>query len=194
MSVYGSLAFDQAFIYLLENEGASFTDDPDDSGGATKFGITKATYEHYVGEMVATAEIQSMTADTAKKIYFEKYWKPLKCDQMKSIVVAVAVFDCAVLYGPGTAVLLMQRALSLCGATIKLDGLIGEKTLTILNIVKEGDFLHAFRHQILLRIDSTILARPKAEKFRIGWTKRADRLLTLNNNDSLLKRSLKLLS
>jgi len=178
--------FDQAFEYLIKNEGEKYTNDQNDSGGPTKFGVTHRAYENWVKQPVPISEIRNMDRETAKEFYFDMYWKKLYCDKMTNPVVAICVFDCGVLYGMWKASLFAQKALIECRFDLKLDGIFGDRTLDALNTVKEEDFLKAFHGLLLARIDQICLARPKDEKWRKGWTNRADRLLTLVNRGPVI--------
>lgn len=179
--------FDQAFDYLMGDEGRTFVNDPIDSGGPTKFGITQLSMSHYKKRNVSVWEIETLTEEEAKQIYFQNYWNPLQCGQMKKIAMSICVFNSGVLYGVGTAARLTQRAANICGATLKVDGFIGEETVLSLNPIKQEEFLKAFHGLVIARIDDIIKVNPKNEKFRHGWTNRTNRLLALNklNTDKL---------
>lgn len=180
---------DAAFRYLFKNEGSVYTNDPDDSGGPTKYGITKRTYERFFGHEVLDSEIEHMTPAIAKQIYAAHYWAPLHCGEIKPAGFAIAFFDTGVLYGVGKTALFIQRSLSLCGAPIKLDGIIGDKTLGFINMMGGGSWpakhslMNTFHGLILERIDEVCWDNPKNEKFRKGWTNRADRLFTLLDDE-----------
>lgn len=170
--------FELAFIYLLGNEGRKYVNDPRDSGGPTKFGITLKAYQTFLGRLVTAIEMSALTEDQAKEFYFKTFWQP--CDSIPAAATAIGIFDCAVLYGPGTAALIAQRALSLLtSVAIKIDGIIGDKTVELLDLVGEEDFLEAYHKLIIDRIDKVIAANPSQEVFRHGWTARADKMLTL---------------
>lgn len=172
--------FDRAFAILIGDEGTKYVNNPADSGGPTKFGITLKAFQNFVDQVVMPDQIENLTVDEAKQFYFETYWKPLSCDRVEQIGNAVCLFDSAVLYGLGTTAMLAQRALSLCGRTIKFDGVFGDRSVSMLNTVPQESFLKAFHDLILKRIDFIIASSPKNEMFRAGWTARADRILTLN--------------
>ena len=186
---------DIAFNYLiLEDEGSKYVNDPNDSGGPTKWGITKKVYQEFVGRVVLDKEIEEMTAATAKQIYDVRYWTSLRCEGMTDLAFACAIFDSGVLYGVGTIALIVQRALLLCGATLKLDGILGDKSVGILNQVLGGgahdvrsSLMNSIRGLLLEHIDAVIVANPKDEKYRHGWSLRADRLLQLLNDEFLNK-------
>lgn len=176
---------DVAFYYLLGDEGRKYTNDPNDKGGPTRYGITKKTYEEFFGKLVDDSEIEDMTEDVAKKIYATNYWHKLGCDRLLSLPIAIALFDTGVLYGVNRAAKLAQRALSFCGAPIRIDGQIGDQSVQHLNQVKDPLFIRTFREQILQRINEVIEEVPSDEEYRHGWTNRADRLLTLLDDGTI---------
>lgn len=110
--------FDTAFALLLGHEG-DFSDHPDDPGGKTRFGITEAVARQagYTGSM------RELPIDLAKRIYLERYWKPVRADDLPPGIRYV-MFDGAVNSGPAQATLWLQRALG-----VQADGVIGPKTL-----------------------------------------------------------------
>jgi lysozyme family protein len=178
--------FDTAFNYLVSvDEGTKYTNNPSDSGGPTKYGITKRTYQNFYDALVLDSEIENMTAATAKQIYRVDYWSPLRCEEIIPLAFAVAFFDCGVLYGVKTTALLIQRALSLCSATLKLDGILGDKSIGFINSIGGGSnvlrssLAHSFYGLLLSHIDDVITANPKNEVFRQGWINRADRILKI---------------
>ena len=61
--------FDQAIEVILKHEGG-YANNPNDSGGETKYGISKRSYPEL--------NIRGLTRDYAKKIYEQDFWKPLK--------------------------------------------------------------------------------------------------------------------
>lgn len=177
---------DVAFNYLiLKDEGSKYTNDPDDAGGPTKYGITKKTYEEFFQLATTEETIAGMSPETAKQIYNALYWSRLRCADLQDLALAIAFFDSAVLYGVGTIALIVQRSLSLCGAVIKLDGVLGDKSIETINKLGGGalrtrsTLLTTFHGLLLEHIDAVIVAKPKDEKYRHGWTLRADRLLQL---------------
>lgn len=181
------MILDAALAYLFQNESADYVNDPLDSGGPTKFGITQKAYISFLGRWVTPAEIEALTESDAYVFYKARYWEPLKCDRIADPAVAIALFDTGVLYGVGTAALLAQKALSWCGATLKFDGLIGDKSITAFNLVRREEFIPALHQFVLHRIESVIKLDSKNERFRHGWKNRADRLLTLSTQATFNK-------
>lgn len=83
--------FDKAVQRLLKTEGG-FVNDPDDRGGATKFGISQRSYPNL--------DISKLTEDDARAIYREDYWNALGADQLPEDV-RESAFDAAVNQGIG---------------------------------------------------------------------------------------------
>ena len=186
-----TINFDLGFTYLMHDEGTKYTNDPRDPGGPTKFGITLVAYQNFLKRLVTAVEIQALTLDQARDFYYRVYWEPV-CDKIQNAAIAVCIFDCAVLYGLGTASLMAQKAASrLSPAAIKLDGIIGDKTVEVLDLVKEEDFLDTYHALVLEKIDKVISAEPTLEVYRKGWTARADRLLTLTDLAPLIEETTK---
>lgn len=110
--------FEQAFELLLGHEGG-FVDNPDDPGGATKWGITErvARAHGYQGPM------RDLPVAVARGIAKIAYWDTVRADLLPAAV-RYAVFDAAYHSGPGQSVKWLQRALGVVD-----DGVIGRQTL-----------------------------------------------------------------
>lgn len=180
--------FTEAFKFLIDIEKDVYTNDPDDSGGPTKWGVTQHSYSAFIGYPVTPEDIASLTEDQARAFYFESYWQPLRCSQLSRLTVAICLFDTAVLYGVGTAALMAQETVGLCqGPILKFDGLIGDKSVAAINSIDEEKFIEGYYAMIIRRIDLVVAMYPKNAKFRAGWTNRAKRLLTLVSDGPLNK-------
>lgn len=115
--------FDRAMSFVLKFEGG-YINDPNDAGGETNFGISKRSYP--------SEDIKALTVDRAKELYKNDYWLPVCADQLPENM-AIAVMDCAVNQGVGTASRLLQLALG-----VEVDGNIGPKTIGAAHRI--GDF------------------------------------------------------
>jgi len=118
---------------ILDVEGKDFTDDPADSGGATKWGVTErvARYWGYTGQM------KYLPRASAFKILVGEYWTPIKGDALEALssMIAREVGDTAVNCGVHRAAILLQRCLNVLNREgmlypdLKADGRIGPATL-----------------------------------------------------------------
>lgn len=171
--------FDEALVYLFRNEGVKFVDDPTDSGGPTKWGISQRFLSAHLKRQVQAEEIAALTFEDVQTIYRENFWEPLRCNEIKKRLIAIAIFDCGVLFGVRTSGIIAQQALISRGFNLKVDGIIGEKTLQALNYMDTNRFLLNVQNLLLQRIDVICENDPKNERFRIGWQNRAQRLANL---------------
>lgn len=90
--------FDRAFLLVIGAEGV-YSNDPDDKGGETKFGITKRSYPKL--------DIKNLTIEQAKSIYKSDYWDKIKADALPDKL-DIVMFDCAVNQGVSTAIKLQS--------------------------------------------------------------------------------------
>lgn len=120
---------------LIGREGG-YSNNPADTGGATRWGITErvARAQGYAGDM------RQLPRETAIAIYKRLYWLKPKLDRVAEIAprVAVEMLDTGVNMGPAVAVTFLQRALNALNrggadyADIGLDGANGPATLAAL--------------------------------------------------------------
>jgi lysozyme family protein len=93
-------------LTVMQFEGGSrFTQDADDPGGATKYGLSKKANPDL--------DIVNLTEQQAKEIYLQRYWTPSGCDEMP-YPWDMVVFDTAVNLGVGRAAGLKTKAGTPC--------------------------------------------------------------------------------
>ena len=114
--------FDRCVAVTLAYEGG-FSDNPDDPGGATNFGITKRVLEAFLGHPVTVDDVRAMSSGTAIEIYRANYWNQMRCGDLPAGV-DLMVFDYGVNSGPATSIKALQ---GLVGAA--QDGAVGRMTL-----------------------------------------------------------------
>lgn len=152
--------WEKAFDLLMTNEGG-YVNDKQDSGGETKYGISKKTYPD--------VDIPALTLCQAKEIYRRDYWDACKCDYLPDAL-SVSVFDFAANSSVKQAVKLLQRSLG-----VKDDGIMGNQTIgacNSCNIRKVLENFAARKQDFYLKI---VERNPKKKKFFDGWTKRVDK-------------------
>ena len=149
--------FDTAFDLLLGHEGG-YSDHAADPGGKTRYGITEALAREvgYKGDM------RELPLDLAKRIYLERYWRPVRADDLPPGV-RYAVFDAAVNSGPAQATRWLQRALG-----VTADGVIGPKTLT----AAYAQDTNALRLRMLSQRLRFMASLPNWPAFSRGWARR----------------------
>jgi len=153
--------FDPAVAKTLIREGGSrFTDNADDRGGATKYGISQRAYPNL--------DIANLTEDQARAIYKQDYWDRVSGDNLKSQAVAENIFDTAVNMGTTTATKLVQLTLD-----VGVDGKFGADTLKAVNAVDEKEFLTEFTLAKVARYAAICNKDRSQAKFLLGWLNRS---------------------
>ncbi len=131
--------FAASLAFTLQQEGG-FSDDPNDPGGATNYGITLGTLRTYTGNPdLGVADIQNISMDTVQAIYGADYWNRMRCDALPAGV-DLMVFDHGVNAGTGRSAMVLQQALGLTGAAV--DGSIGPHTLAAVGQVAPAALIH----------------------------------------------------
>lgn len=107
---------------ILGWEGG-FVNNPDDPGGMTNLGVTKATYEEWVGHPVSAEIMRKLTPENVAPLYRKMFWDQLRCDEMPAGL-DLCVFDFGVNAGTGRSACYLQRLVR-----VTEDGSIGPKTV-----------------------------------------------------------------
>ena len=169
---------------VLQREGSTFTDDPKDSGGPTRWGITQAVLSKWRGMKATTADVANLTKVEARSIYFARYvdlpgYRPLLSI---SPLIAEELIDTGVNTGPARATEMLQRALNALNRQgrdypdVKVDGECGPGTVAALQAFvalrkAEGvtvllRALNALQGEFYISLAER---RPKDEEFVYGW-------------------------
>jgi len=195
--------FDIAFDYTIQYEGTKFVDDPDDEGGATKFGISEKFIKGLKDDDLLPVKIDKnrdpiwykkgtevighikdyihdLTIELAKLIYQKYFWLPIY-DQIENQDICNYIFDMHVQHGKKKAAELTQRAISayLGNGSFKIDGIFGNETLSFINdfCFYNCDGTNIAKITLIAVRESfyrCIVAHDKSqEQFLGGWLKRA---------------------
>ena len=165
-------SFAVALPFILGNEGG-FSDDPDDRGGRTNFGITQQALKDFWlahQDLSLPDDVAELTEDEAGVIYHTDYW----CfDGMNSQAVATKVFDMAVNMGLRRAIRLLQAALNTNGAALLPDGIYGGKTEVAVNAADPGLLVTQLISSCVGYYKQIAASNPSQGKFLHGWLNRA---------------------
>jgi lysozyme family protein len=159
--------FDDAFDSLMEFEGG-YSNDPDDVGGETKFGIA----QRFNPEI----DIKNLTKETAKEYYRKRWWERYNYNLIAQPEIAKKAFITAVNLGAMDANILLQKAANECtreGLYIKTDGSIGKYTLSTMNGINPEQLLDKYRIIIAKNYILKVKKDPNKKKYICGWIDRA---------------------
>jgi lysozyme family protein len=172
---------DKIIAAIVGREGG-FVDNPDDRGGATRWGVTErvARAHGYTGPM------RDLPRETAVAIYEADYWTGPRFDQVHAISSAIAeeLCDTGVNMGPSVPAKMLQRWLNVFNLKgtlypdLAADGQIGPRTITALQLFlkargKEGEtvLLKALNSSQAARYLELAEQREANETFVYGWVK-----------------------
>jgi len=179
--------FDKAILITLKHEGG-FVNDPVDPGGATNWGMSIRFLTNDAGDAdgdgfldgdidkdgdIDVDDIKNMTVEEARKLYRIYFWDKYDYDTIIDFVVAARVFDMTVNMGPKQTGKIVQRALNDCGQNVGVDGAIGKNTFAAINCTDPEILMAEIRQQHAQFYLDLIAAKPKFEKYRKGWLRRA---------------------
>lgn len=166
--------------YILENEGG-YSDDLEDSGGPTNWGITQEDLARFMGHTVSPNDVRNMTRDTALMIYQRFYWGPLHMAELNNEKIATAVFDVGVNRGIVRGIKYAQRSCNQCGIGPELvvDGHVGPKTIASLKLQHPTSFIESLYIIVAQGYRDIVSNNPSQSVFINGWLRRARRLKTL---------------
>lgn len=157
-------SYEHALTRLLRDEGG-YTDHPSDPGGPTNFGITLNDARRYWRSNATAADVRAMPQSVARRIYRERYWNALRCDELPAGV-DYAVFDYGVNSGIGRAGKVLRRVLKLSDRT----SAVNDDVIAAAGKGAPGDLVIAICAERLAFL-KTLKTFPV---FRRGWTARVN--------------------
>lgn len=175
---------------IVAREGG-FVNDPDDPGGATKYGVTIHTLRRLGLDVsgdghVDGTDVRRLTAAQAEEIYIDHYFRRPGLGALPEVLQA-SVFDMQVNAG-ANAVKILQRLVSDMGFPCVDDGAIGPETIRAVQMAYEaapdhlGDAYGIARRNYYYALAD---ARPASRKYarrrdggKGGWIIRAEEFIS----------------
>jgi lysozyme family protein len=127
----------KSFELMLKSEGG-YVNNPADPGGMTNLGVTKATWENWVGRESDEAEMRGLTPEKVEPLYKKKYWDAVRADELP-VGLDYLMFDFGVNAGPGRAIKVMQSAVG-----VTPDGGFGPLTLAAVQAIDPVELIEKF--------------------------------------------------
>lgn len=155
--------FDRCLDVVLVQEGG-FTNDPQDPGGATNWGITFEELKRWRHADATVDDVKNMTKDEAREIYRTNYWNLMKCDELTAGV-DLTVFDFGVNAGPSRSIKMLQKIVG-----VTEDGSVGPITISAAKAVDAKQIIHAMAQR---RLDY-YRGLSTWPHFGKGWTNRTN--------------------
>lgn len=122
---------------IVRREGSTYTNDPSDRGGPTKYGITLDTLAGYRNARVTAADVEALSEDEARAIYYCRYVveSGFAAVLKHSEAIAEELIDSGVNCGTGRASKWLQQSLNVLNrgerdyADLVVDGEVGQATI-----------------------------------------------------------------
>lgn len=172
-------------LFVIKQEDSTLsgiiTNDPLDSGGITRFGLTKRLHPELVeqGFFDKDAVPSNRALVMAQQAYQSQYSQPLMLDSFNSQVIATAMLSFAVVEGNHQAVKCLQQSVIKCGISITVDGLLGHATVDGANNLDPVILLQEWINQENIYFESIVEHNSSQQRFLKGWEARAEKLKTL---------------
>ena len=127
----------KSFELMLKSEGG-YVNNPADPGGMTNLGVTKATWENWVGRDSNEAEMRGLTPEKVEPLYKKKYWDAVRGDELPPGI-SYLCFDFAVNAGAGRSIKTLQTAVG-----VTPDGGFGPMTMAAVQAVDPIELIERF--------------------------------------------------
>lgn len=137
---------------VLEREGDKFTNDPNDAGGPTKYGVTQRGYSLFLGRPVSVGTIRDLEEVQAIAFY-HWYFEATGLMAIHNDAIRIFALDFAVLSGRARAVKGLQKIVG-----VATDGICGPLTVAAVNGQAPRPVLKAYIHDRMDHLISTALA------------------------------------
>lgn len=156
--------------FILSWETDKYTNNKHDRGGATKYGITLATwrrvgYDKNGDGVLNEEDVKRLTEEDFHRVFKQNYWNACKADQIQDQSVANMLVDFAYNSGVSKAVKHLQLVLG-----ITADGIIGNKTLYAINKSNGERLFEAFKKDRKAYLKRIVVGDQKG--FLKGWLRR----------------------
>jgi len=179
--------FERAVAVVLRHEGV-FSDDPDDPGGPTKYGISLRFLRGMTADLdgdgwmdgdldhdgdIDIDDIRAMDKERAIDIYHDQFWQRYGYHRLGDFMVATKIFDLSVNMGPRQAHRILQRAIRAGGFhRVTVDGILGPLTFAAANSTWTG-LVQASRSEAAGVYRMIVARKPSSAKYISGWLARA---------------------
>lgn len=184
------MTVDQIAAQIVAREGG-FVNDPDDPGGATKYGVTIGTLRRLGIDLNGDGrsgvdDLRLLTRAQAARIFVDHYFRGPRLDQLPAPL-QPGVFDMQVSAG-ANAVRLVQRLATRMGQPCADDGIVGPRTIAAVRAAAEAAPDHIVDAYGIARRNyyyALADARPASRKYarrkdggKGGWITRAEEFIS----------------
>lgn len=156
---------------ILKWEGSKYTNDPNDPGGPTKYGVTLSTWKRVGVDKdndgdIDAEDVKLLTVEDCKLVLKLGYWDQWKADRILNQSVANILVDWV--YNSGTAgIKIPQQLLGL-----EPDGNVGPVTIAAVNSADQEDLFNKIFEARKAFYANIVKRKPSQKKWLKGWMNR----------------------
>ena len=166
--------FDKCLKIVLIHEGG-YSDDPDDPGGTTNYGISLRFLKSVGLELgdvdddgdIDADDIRKMDIASASKLYKKFFWDKMNLNLLSTDLLILHLFDMGVNAGNSTAIKILQRILN-----VTVDGVLWKETLGALLKADQNEVISKYIQARYAYYDAIVVKNPKLKKYIKGWYNR----------------------
>lgn len=159
--------FNRLVEKLIALEGG-YVNNPMDSGGETKYGISKRSYPNI--------DIKNLTIEQTVNIYHEDYWKKNNLGKIEDYDLSWAIFKAVVVTNPVRVISILQAENNVINLKqLAIDGRLGIKTLEAINQLSPqwaGVLKNLFEYRLSQYYTNLVLKDNSQKIFLLGWLNR----------------------
>lgn len=171
----------QKAVQVVEYHEGIMSHDKYDPGGITRFGISlrflkAAGIDIDMDGDIDADDIRAIDRTKERDIFYKKFWKPYRFNEIKSESIAIKLFDLSINMGTRQAIRLLQESINNINEnnmSVIVDGKLGNKTLHAINNSDQMMLLIEFKMIAVKFYRSLVEKNPVLEKFIEGWERRA---------------------
>lgn len=161
--------------FIIQEEGTTYSNDPDDHGHGTRYGIIQTEYNifrHSNG--LPLQSVNLISADEYNTIYWQSYWQP-HCPSLPPGL-DLSLFNINVNGGAGRGTRLIQQCVG-----VSVDGGWGDKTEKAVEAISDvPSIIRMFHDDERAFYQAIINYDPSQHKFASDWFGRNDRCEALS--------------
>lgn len=176
--------FEELVGPVFKDEGG-YSNNKDDRGGETNFGITAGTLGEYqdafgnLGPNNVRLTPSEISMEQAREIYRNEFFYGQRINEIKNPAIATLLLDATVIHGPSKAWKLLQESVNSIDDrdVLSVDGVGGTATLKKLNSLSSAGVRRLIDNNDLIRrkyIENLITTSDSQKKFSRGWNDRLD--------------------